>query len=179
MPLYEFECKKCRNNILAARDTIEKKFDKKILTSILKKYTNIHGIEIYDLNAEKTLAAIGVKDEDSISIDLYIDDGKIMILFHTVSFRFSELILDKEDELKVKAPCCTKGKVEKVISSFSYTQDLSTDPPRPPGMKDLPKGIQGKVQLGEYVEDKDKPHNIKADNRYKHQYTDKGKQKLL
>ena len=73
----------------------------------------------------------------------------------------------------------TKGKVEKVISSISYTQDLSTDPPRPPGMKDLPKGIQGKVQLGEYVEDKDKPHNIKADNRYKHQYTDKGKQKLL
>ena len=88
MPLYEFECKKCRNNILAARDTIEKKFDKKILTSILKKYTNIHGIEIYDLNAEKTLAAIGVKDEDSISIDLYIDDGKIKLqiklkkLFH-------------------------------------------------------------------------------------------------
>ena len=40
MPLYEFECKKSRNNILAARDTIEKKFDKKILASILKKYTN-------------------------------------------------------------------------------------------------------------------------------------------
>ena len=68
---------------------------------------------------------------------------------------------------------------DKSFIGVSYTQDLSTDPPRPPGMKDLPKGIQGKVQLGEYVEDKDKPHNIKADNRYKHQYTDKGKQKLL
>jgi hypothetical protein len=102
-----------------------------------------------------------------------------MVLFYTDSFRFSELILDEEDEKKVECMCGEKKKVEKVVSSFSYTQDLSTDPPRPPGMKDLPKGIQGKVQLGEYIEEKDRPHNIKADNRYKHQYKDKSKQKLL
>ena len=72
-----------------------------------------------------------------------------------------------------------KGKIERVISSFSYTSDLSTDPPKPPGMKDLPKEIRGKVNLGEYIEEKDRPHNIKADNRYKHQYQDKSRKKIL
>ncbi len=179
MPLYEFECTTCKDNILAAHKKIETKFDKKTLVSLLKKYKNIHGVQIFDLNAEKMLQSVGVKDDDTIEIDLYIDEGKTMVLFYTDSFRFSELILDEEDEKKVECMCGEKKKVERVVSSFSYTQDLSTDPPRPPGMKDLPKGIQGKVQLGEYIEEKDRPHNIKADNRYKHQYKDKSKQKLL
>jgi hypothetical protein len=46
-------------------------------------------------------------------------------------------------------------------------------------MKDLPKEIRGKVNLGEYIEEKDRPHNIKADNRYKHQYQDKSRKKIL
>tara|TARA_B100000029_G_scaffold516734_1_gene633444 strand:- start:22008 stop:22547 length:540 start_codon:yes stop_codon:yes gene_type:complete len=179
MPLYEFECKKCKNQILTAHKEIEKNKGKS-LPAILKKYKNIKGIQLYDLDKEKSLNSSGTREDNSIEIDLYINDGKILVLYYTDPFRFSELILDKEDEKKVKCECGCKNKdIERVISSFSYTQDLSTNPPKPPGMKDLPKGIQGKVQLGEYVEDKDKPHNIKADNRYKHQYTDKGKQKLL
>ena len=31
----------------------------------------------------------------------------------------------------------------------------------------------------DYVEEKDRPANIKRDNRYKHQYLDKSKRKLL
>ena len=86
---------------------------------------------------------------------------------------------DKEDEKKVECGCCEKGRVEKVISSFSYTSDLSTDPPKPPGMKDLPKEIRGKLAITDYIEEKDRPHNIKADNRYKHQYQDKSRKKIL
>ena len=58
MPLYEFECKKCRNNILAARDTIEKKFDKKILTSILKKYVNLENTKNETENRLEQLRAL-------------------------------------------------------------------------------------------------------------------------
>ena len=179
MPLYEFECKKCRNNILKAFKDIEKKYDKKKLSGILKKYKNIKGIQIVDLSSNKLLESIGMWDKNLVEIDLYINEGKIMILFYADSFRFSELILDSEDEKKVQCKCGEKKAVERVISSFSYTKDLSTNPPRPPRMEDVPKALRGSVSLGQYVEDKDKTPSIRADNRYKHQYLDKSKPKLL
>ena len=118
--------------------------------------------------------------DSDIDIDLYVNDGKIMALYSVTNFRFSELVMSEEDEKNIKCPCCNKKqKVERVISSFSYTSDLSTNPPKPPGVKDLPKEIQGKFATTEYVEEKDKPANIKRDNRYKHQYQDKSKTKIL
>jgi len=179
MPLYEFECEKCKNSILTAFKDIEKRYNQKKLEGILKKYKNIKGIQIVNLDSDKLLESIGAWDENLIEIDLYIDEGKILVLFYVDSFRFSELIFDSEDEKKVRCKCGEKKAIERVISSFSYTQDLSTNPPRPPGYKDLPKALQGKAELGQYVEEKDRTHSIKADNRYKHQYLDKSKPKLL
>ena len=46
-------------------------------------------------------------------------------------------------------------------------------------MKDLPKEIRGKLAITDYVEEKDRPANIKRETRYKHQYQDKSKRKLL
>ena len=37
MPLYEFECKSCKNNLMKALGLIEKKHDKKSLLNIIKK----------------------------------------------------------------------------------------------------------------------------------------------
>jgi len=179
MPLYEFECVDCKNNLKSALKAIEKKFDKKALASILKKYKNIKGIQIYDLWEEKMLESIGFREEDNIEIDLYFDEGKKMVLFYASSFRFSELIFSDEDEKNLQTACCNKGKIERVISSFSYTQDLSTDPPKPPGQKDLHPLIQGKLNITGMVEAKDQPANIKAANRYKHQFINKSKTKLL
>lgn len=179
MPLYEFECKTCKKNLFKALESIEKKIDKKTLTSVLKKYKNINGIQVIDLVSEKLIQSLGVRDEEDVEIDLYINEGTIMVLFYVPSFRFSELIFDKDDEKNLKTKCCKNGEIERVISSFSYTSDLSTDPPKPPGLKDLPPQIRGRVNFSEMIEPKDQPANIKADNRYKHQYMDKSKTKLL
>ena len=179
MPLYEFECKSCKRNLLKALSTIEKKCDKKILLGIIKKYKNINGIQIIDLISEKLIQSEGTREDGNVEIDLYIEDGKKMVLFHATNFRFSELIFDEEDEKNISTNCCKNGEIERVISSFSYTSDLSTDAPKPPGLADLPEQIRGRVNFTEMIEAKDQPANIKADNRYKHQYMDKSKTKLL
>jgi hypothetical protein len=189
MPMYEFECKTCKENLITALAKIEKlssksskltiKSDKKILLGIIKKYKNINGIQIVDLDSEKLIQSIGTKYQDDVEIDLYIEEGKKMVLFYAPSFRFSELIFDADDEKNLQTSCCKNGEIERVISSFSYTSDLSTDAPKPPGLADLPEQIRGKINFSEMVEAKDQPANIKADNRYKHQYLDKSKSKLL
>lgn len=179
MPLYEFECKNCKDNLFKALKRIEKKVDKKTLVEVVKKFKNINGIQVVDLVDEKLIGSHGTREESDIEIDLYIDEGRKMVLFYATSFRFSELIFDEEDEKNLKTSCCKNGEIERVISSFSYTSDLSTDPPKPPGLKDLPPQIRGRVNFSEMIEPKDQPANIKADNRYKHQYMDKSKTKLL
>ena len=179
MPLYEFECKSCKNNLMKALGLIEKKHDKKSLLNIIKKYKNLNGIQIIDLKSEKLIQSEGAREEADVEIDLYIEEGKKMVLFYATNFRFSELIFDEEDEKKISTNCCKKGEIERVISSFSYTSDLSTDAPKPPGLADLPEQIRGRVNFSEMIEAKDQPANFKADNRYKHQYMDKSKTKLL
>tara|TARA_B100001996_G_scaffold300177_1_gene240636 strand:- start:1276 stop:1815 length:540 start_codon:yes stop_codon:yes gene_type:complete len=179
MPLYEFECKSCKENLFKALAMIEKKIDKKTLATIIKKFKNINGIQVIDLVSEELIQSLGSREEQDLEIDLYIDEGKKMVLFYVPSFRFSELIFDQEDEKNLETKCCKKGEIERVISSFSYTSDLSTDAPKPPGLKDLPPEIRGRVNFSEMIEPKDQPANIKADNRYKHQYMDKSKTKLL
>ena len=179
MPLYEFECKSCEKNLMKALGLLEKKYDKKTLLSIIKKFKNLNGIQVVDLISEKLIQSEGVKEEGNVEIDLYIEEGKKMVLFYATNFRFSELIFDDEDEKNISTSCCKKGEIERVISSFSYTSDLSTDAPKPPGLADLPEQIRGRVNFSEMIEPKDQPANIKADNRYKHQYMDKSKTKLL
>ena len=164
---------------MKALGLIEKKYDKKTLIGIIKKFKNLNGIQIVDLISEKLIQSEGVREEGNVEIDLYIDEGKKMVLFYATNFRFSELIFDEEDEKNITTTCCKKGEIERVISSFSYTSDLSTDAPKPPGLADLPEQIRGRVNFSEMIEPKDQPANIKADNRYKHQYMDKSKTKLL
>lgn len=164
---------------MKALGLLEKKYDKKTLLSIIKKFKNLNGIQVVDLISEKLIQSEGVKEEGNVEIDLYIEEGKKMILFYATNFRFSELIFDDEDEKNISTSCCKKGEIERVISSFSYTSDLSTDAPKPPGLADLPEQIRGRVNFSEMIEPKDQPANIKADNRYKHQYMDKSKTKLL
>ena len=62
--------------------------------------------------------------------DFYLEDGSLLALFNMQNYRFSELIYEEGDEKKVKCPCGEK-KVEKVISTFSFTKDLSTNMPKP------------------------------------------------
>ena len=164
---------------MKALGLLEKKYDKKTLLSIIKKFKNLNGIQVVDLISEKLIQSEGVKEEGNVEIDLYIEEGKKMVLFYATNFRFSELIFDEEDEKNISTSCCKKGEIERVISSFSYTSDLSTDAPKPPGLADLPEQIRGRVNFSEMIEAKDQPANIKADNRYKHQYMDKSKTKLL
>ena len=164
---------------MKALGLLEKKYDKKALLSLIKKFKNLNGIQVVDLISEKLIQSEGVKEEGNVEIDLYIEEGKKMVLFYATNFRFSELIFDEEDEKNISTSCCKKGEIERVISSFSYTSDLSTDAPKPPGLADLPEQIRGRVNFSEMIEPKDQPANIKADNRYKHQYMDKSKTKLL
>ena len=164
---------------MKALGLLEKKCDKKTLLSLIKKFKNLNGIQVIDLISEKLIQSEGVKEEGNVEIDLYIEEGKKMVLFYATNFRFSELIFDEEDEKNISTSCCKKGEIERVISSFSYTSDLSTDAPKPPGLADLPEQIRGRVNFSEMIEAKDQPANIKADNRYKHQYMDKSKTKLL
>ena len=164
---------------MKALGLLEKKYDKKTLLSLIKKFKNLNGIQVVDLISEKLIQSEGVKEEGNVEIDLYIEEGKKMVLFYATNFRFSELIFDEEDEKNITTTCCKKGEIERVISSFSYTSDLSTDAPKPPGLADLPEQIRGRVNFSEMIEPKDQPANIKADNRYKHQYMDKSKTKLL
>ena len=167
MPLYEFECIPCRKAVTDSIVAIEKKPTKKTIEATLKKYKSINSIILVDLNNDKEIARAGKIGNEDIDIDLYVDDGKIMVLYFVPNFRFSELVMDEEDEKNIICPCCNKKKkVERVISSFSYTSDLSTDPPKPPGMKDLPKEIRGKFQNTGYVEEKDRPTKTTRNERF-------------
>ena len=112
MPLYEFECKSCKNNLMKALGLIEKKHDKKSLLNIIKKYKNLNGIQIIDLKSEKLIQSEGAREEADVEIDLYIEEGKKMVLFYATNFRFSELIFDEEDEKKISTNCCKKGEIE-------------------------------------------------------------------
>ena len=156
MPLYEFECIKCRNSIENSLNIIEKKRDKKTVSDIVGKHENINAIEIVDLENNKIIAKSGKSSKDSVFMDYYQDNGNILILFNLRNYRFSELIYEPKDENNVKCVCGEKKKVEKVISSFSFTSDLSTDMPQP-DLSNLPPSVRAQTSLGEYIEEKDRP----------------------
>ena len=156
MPLYEFECVKCRNNVDTTLKTLEKKSDKKTLSELVNKYENINAIEVVDLVKNKIVAKAGKTSKDSVFMDFYINEGNTLVLVNLRNYRFSELIYSPEDEKTVKCSCGEKKRVEKVISSFSFTSDLSTDMPKP-DLSNLPPSVRAQTSLGEYIEEKDRP----------------------
>lgn len=156
MPLYEFECVKCRNNVDSSLKAIEKDASKKSVTDLVKKYENINAIEIVDLEKNKVVSKAGKNAKEATFMDFYLNEGNTLVLINLKSYRFSELIYTPEDEKKVKCWCGEKKKVEKVISSFAFTSDLSTDMPKP-DLSNLPPSVRAQTSLGEYIEEKDRP----------------------
>ena len=155
MPLYEFECIKCRNNVEKSLKALERKRDKETVKSLVAKYDNIYAIEVIDLEREKIVAKHGRKGKDSVFSDFYLEDGSLLALFNMQNYRFSELIYEEGDEKKVKCPCGEK-KVEKVISTFAFTKDLSTNMPKP-DLSNLPPSVRNRTYIGDYIEEKDRP----------------------
>ena len=156
MPLYEFECIKCRNNVDSSLKTIEKNSSKKTVSELVKKHENIHSVEIVDLVNNKIVAKAGKASKDAVFMDFYLNEGNTLVLVNLRDYRFSELIYTPEDEKNIKCSCGEKKKVEKVISSFSFTSDLSTDMPKP-DLSNLPPSVRAQTSLGEYIEEKDRP----------------------
>ncbi|PWG74062.1 hypothetical protein DF186_19840, partial [Enterococcus hirae] len=83
----------------------------------------------------------------------YINDGEILVLFNIQNYRFSELIYEENDYKKVQCKCGEKKKVEKVISGFAFTSDLSTNMPKP-DLSNLPPSVAAKTNIGGYIEEK-------------------------
>lgn len=161
MPLYEFECMKCRGNVEKSLKTLERKRDKETVKSLVEKHDNIYAIEVVDLEREEIVAKHGRKGKDSIFSDFYLKDGTVLALFNMRDYRFSELIYEEDDEEKVKCYCGEKKKVEKVISTFAFTRDLSTNMPGP-NLSNLPPSVRNRTHIGEYIEEKDRPKKNRA-----------------
>ena len=132
------------------------KVTKKGVSDLVKKHYNIHYLLVVDLDKKKILAENGKKNLTSVDMDFYIDDGSKMVLINMDKFRFSELIYDKEDEKKLKCYCGEKKNIEKVVSTFAYTHDLSTNMPKP-DLSNLPPEVRAKTYIGDYIEEKDRP----------------------
>ncbi len=156
MPLYEFECIKCRDNVEKSLKALERKRDKKTVKNLVEKYDNIYAIEVIDLEREEIVARHGRKGKDSVFSDFYLNDGDLLALFNMQNYRFSELIYEEGDEKNVKCPCGEKKKVEKVISTFAFTKDLSTNMPKP-DLSNLPPSVRNRTYIGDYIEEKDRP----------------------
>lgn len=156
MPLYEFECIKCRSKVESALNVLKKKRDKKTVANLIDKHENINAIEVVDLNKNKILAKHGKRGASSVFMDFYQDEGEVLVLINIRPYRFSELIYEPEDEKKIKCSCGEKKKVEKVISGFAFTKDLSTNMPKP-DLSNLPASVRDRTYIGDYIEEKDRP----------------------
>ena len=156
MPLYEFECIKCRSNIESTLAALEKKINKTIVKDLVNKHFNIHAMEVVDLDENELLAKHGDLNEDAVVQDFYIDEGNKLVLINMDAYRFHELIYEPEDEKKVQCQCGEKKKVQKVISSFAFTRDLSTDMPKP-DLSAMPESVRKNMRLTSYIEEKDRP----------------------
>ncbi len=157
MPLYEYECISCRKNVEDSLKAIKKGATKKLITELVNSHDNINHIGVLDLENDDVIAEHGKRDRDAVDLSYYLNDGAILVLFNLKkNYRFSELIYEPSDEKKVKCPFCSAKKVEKVVSSFAFTSDLSTDMPKP-DLGNLPPSVRNRTFLGEYIEEKDRP----------------------
>lgn len=157
MPLFEYECITCRKDVDDSLKSIQKKANSKIVSELVKKYDYINHIVVYDTEKEDILGEHGKRDKDGVDLDFYLNDGTILVFLNVPEhYRFSELIYEDKDEKKVKCPYCDTKKVEKVVSSFAFTSDLSTNMPKP-DLSNLPPEVAARTRLGEYIEEKDRP----------------------
>ncbi|MCZ6685693.1 MAG: hypothetical protein O6849_06915 [Candidatus Dadabacteria bacterium] len=157
MPLFEYECTICRNNVDDSLQQIEKNVSQKVVSDLVKKYDNINHIGVLDLEKEKVVAEHGKRDRECVDLDFYLNEGSQLVFFNLqMNYRFSELIYDKKDEKNLKCPFCETKKVEKVVSSFAFTSDLCTDMPKP-DLSNLPLSLRNKTFIGNYIEEKDRP----------------------
>ncbi len=157
MPLYEFECVKCRKEIEGSLREIEEGATKKKVSDIVKKCSNINHIGVLDLEKEKIVAEHGKRDGRGVDLDFYVNEGAVLVLFNLQkNYRFSELIYEDGDEKKLKCLFCGSKKLEKVFSGFAFTADLSTDMPKP-DLSNLPPSVRQKTFIGDYIEEKDRP----------------------
>ena len=154
MPLFEYECVPCRSAVEKAVKKLMR--DKKSASSVVKETDAVNSAQIVNLTRGKIEAEAGNPEDGGQSVARYSEDGSIMLLMNTTIFRFSELIYEEGDEKKVKCPSCGSKKTDKVVSSFSFTSDLSTDMPKP-DLSNLPPEVRSKVQLKGYIEEKDRP----------------------
>jgi hypothetical protein len=157
MPLFEYECTICRNNVDDSLQQIEKNVSQKVVSDLVKKYDNINHIGVLDLEKEKVVAEHGKRDRECVDLDFYLNEGSQLVFFNLQkNYRFSELIYDKKDEKNLKCPFCETKKVEKVVSSFAFTSDLCMDMPKP-DLSNLPLSLRNKTFIGNYIEEKDRP----------------------
>ena len=157
MPLFEYECIPCRKNVEDSLKDLEKKVTKKKVSELVKKYDNINHIGVLDLENEKILAEYGKRDRDCVDLDFFLNEGTLLIFVNVPkNYRFSELIYEPDDEKKLKCPFCETKKVEKVVSSFAFTSDLSTNMPKP-DLSNLPPSVRDRTYIGDYIEEKDRP----------------------
>ncbi len=157
MPLYEYECIPCRKNVEDSLKALNNGVTKKMVSELVKKHDNINHIGVLDLEKEEVLAEHGKRDRDASDLNFYLNDGTTLVIFNLKkNYRFSELIYEPGDEKKLKCLLCGTKKVEKVVSSFAFTSDLSTDMPKP-DLGNLPPSVRNRTFLGEYIEEKDRP----------------------
>ncbi|WP_462136927.1 FmdB family zinc ribbon protein [Candidatus Mycalebacterium sp.] len=155
MPLFEYECTPCGKSAEKAMSDIMKG-GKKSVSPTVKNSSVVRSAQIIDLKKGRIEAEAGKAKENGQDVIRYSEDGSTMFVMNTDVFRFSELIYEKGDEKRVKCPSCGSKKAKKVVSSFSFTSDLSTDMPKP-DLSNLPPEIRSKVQLKGYIEEKDRP----------------------
>lgn len=158
MPLFEYECAPCKNAVEKAAERLMtgKKPSAAVVREVVQKTGAVNSAQVVNLKNGEVEAGAGKPSDGGQSVVRYSEDGSTMLLMNTAAFRFSELIYEEGDEKKVKCPACGSKKAEKVVSSFSFTSDLSTDMPKP-DLSNLPPEVRGKVQLKGYIEEKDRP----------------------
>lgn len=154
MPLFEYECVPCRNSVEKAVKNLIKDGEK--ASSIVKETDTVNSAQVINLESGRIEAEAGNPAEEGQDLIRYSENGVRMFLVNTTGFRFSELIYEKGDEKRIKCPSCGSKKAEKVVSSFSFTSDLSTDMPKP-DLSNLPPEVRSKVKLTGYIEEKDRP----------------------
>ena len=157
MPLYEYECIQCRKSVEDSLKAIKKGVTKKLVSELVKEHDNINHMGVLDLEKEDVIAEHGKRDRGAVDLSYYLNEGTVLALFNLKkNYRFSELIYVPEDEKHVKCQLCSSRKVEKVVSSFAFTSDLSTNMPKP-DLGNLPPSVRNRTFLGEYIEEKDRP----------------------
>lgn len=133
MPLYEYECEACVNRYNADIDRLVGKLTKTNAGKVMKDNPNFLYIEVTDPEKDKQLFSLGEKGQRDIRRFRYTIKNNKVLYLELRNFRFSELIMDKEDEKKLKCPLCGKKKdVKRVFSTFrAILDDKSKREPRP------------------------------------------------